>query len=241
MFIFFHLLTGLILGFLLGDIFHDRRWIIPCTIGAVLPDLIDKPLGHLILAGSIGYGRIYCHTLLFFFVMLITGLLVWHYLKSPVILALSIGIFSHGILDLLWLHLEIWFWPFMGPFPAKLPEDYFFTLFNRELSNLSEIILALIFCAGGVLFLVSLKNDALREKIHRIPKSIFWCGALILCMLSGITLAQGLGKLTGLNPGKIPMVLWGWTRPEEFIIGGVVFALAAWCLWRWQTAIPCKK
>jgi len=237
MFIFFHLLTGLLLGFLTGDLLRDRRWVLPCAIGSILPDLIDKPLGQIIFATSIGYGRIYCHTLLFFFVMLITGILVWHYLKSPVIIALSLGIFSHGILDLMWQNLKTWLWPFMGPFHGRLSEDYFFTLFNAELSNFSEMILAVVFCAGGILFLVSLKNKALRAKIHQIPNAVLWCGALILCMLTGISMALGLGKLTGLNPGKIHMVLLGWARPEEFIIGGVVFALAAWCLWRWQTSI----
>ena len=241
MFIFFHLLTGLLLGFLTGDLLHDRRWIIPCAIGAVLPDLIDKPLGLLLFADSLGNGRIYSHTLLFFFVMLVTGLLLWHYLKSPMILALSIGIFSHGILDLLWLNMKTWLWPFMGPFPGKLPDDYFFTLFNAELSNLSEVILAILFCAGGILFLMGLKTEALREKIRRIPKFFFASGAVLLCMLAGILLGLGLGKLTDLNPEKIPLVLVGWTRPEEFIIGGVVFALAAWCLWRWQTAITRGK
>jgi len=241
MFIFFHLLTGLLLGFLIGDILHDRRWIIPCAIGAILPDLIDKPLGLLLFAGSIGNGRIYGHTLLFFFVMLVTGLLVWRYLKSTVILALSAGILSHEILDLMWMKMETWLWPFMGPFPGKLPEDYFFTLFNAELDNLSEVILAILFCSGCILFLASLKNNAVREKLLRIPKNIFRCGAVILCMLSGILLGLGLGKLTNLNPGKIPPVIMGWTRPEEFIIGGVMLALAAWLLWRWQTGVTYRE
>jgi len=35
------------------------------ALGSMLPDIIDKPLGHIFLASSLGYGRIYSHTLLF--------------------------------------------------------------------------------------------------------------------------------------------------------------------------------
>ncbi|MDD1679205.1 MAG: hypothetical protein LUO93_08520 [Methanomicrobiales archaeon] len=45
MFFFFYLLIGFLTGLLIGDLFRDYRWVIPCAVGAVLPDLLDKPPG----------------------------------------------------------------------------------------------------------------------------------------------------------------------------------------------------
>lgn len=43
--------------------------------GAILPDLIDKPVGEIILSQSRSNGRLFAHMLLFAFILLFIGLL----------------------------------------------------------------------------------------------------------------------------------------------------------------------
>jgi hypothetical protein len=44
-----HLVIGLIAGFVLYELCHDQNVIVFCALGSVLPDIVDKPLGHLFL------------------------------------------------------------------------------------------------------------------------------------------------------------------------------------------------
>lgn len=44
-------------------------------VGSVLPDIIDKPLGGIILKDTIGNGRIYAHTLLFLLSLFVIGVI----------------------------------------------------------------------------------------------------------------------------------------------------------------------
>lgn len=83
-------------------------------IGAMLPDLIDKPLGLLLLKDQLSYGRIYAHTLLFFLLLLIPGL--WFYRKKgrSWLLVLALGSFGHLILDDIWNAPVTLFWPLLG-------------------------------------------------------------------------------------------------------------------------------
>ena len=46
-------------------------------IGSLLPDIIDKPLGMIILRDSLANGRIFAHTLLFLVVLTICGTYLW--------------------------------------------------------------------------------------------------------------------------------------------------------------------
>ena len=78
MYFFFHLITGIILGLLISDFLKDQRWFIPCAIGAVLPDLIGKPIGYLLFPTTIGFGRIYSHTLLITILIMIYGIKIPH-------------------------------------------------------------------------------------------------------------------------------------------------------------------
>lgn len=79
-------------------------------LGALLPDLIDKPLGHILLPGN--NGRIIAHTLLFSALLLLIGL-AW---KSA--LPLSLGVSMHQLLDSMYLSPESSLWPMLGPFPS---------------------------------------------------------------------------------------------------------------------------
>jgi hypothetical protein len=51
-----------------------------------------------------------------------------------------------------------------------------------------------------------------------------------LCILSGVFI--------GLSRGKHAISYLTWSRPEEFIIGGIVAAMAALLFWRWYHTKP---
>lgn len=224
MYFFFHLLTGIVIGLLIADLLNDRRWIIPCALGAVLPDLIDKPLGHIILVDSVSYGRIYGHTLLFFIMIIFTGLIVWKFWKSPAFFGLAIGIFSHQVLDLMWRQPANWFYPFMGPFQGHLPREYIFVLIKAELNNPSEVLVAVLLGLGALLYLKYRQRIREKENYRAILKmAILICG-LIFFVLGGIVIGKGMIGET--------LSFTGWSRPDEYILGGIVMVIMAYVAWR---------
>jgi len=229
MYFFFHLFTGIVLGFLCAELFHDRRWLIPCTIGAILPDLIDKPLGYLVLSSSIGYGRIFTHTLALALLIVAAGIAYWKLRNDPGLAALGIGILSHQVLDLMWRQPVNWYYPFLGPFHGGFTEDFFWVKFLEELHNPFEVIL-------GVMVLILLLALIFRSRISAALKEkraaislIMTFSALVFGSLAGILIGWGLG-------GHILKQV-GWGRPEELILGGIVIALASLLFWRWQSIV----
>lgn len=145
MYLLAHAMVGLLIGIVLAVIVGDRRVIALATLGAVLPDLIDKPLGHIILAGTVSYGRIYFHGLTILSLIIIAGLIFYHYHHRIGLLAIAAGMASHQILDGMWRHPVEWFWPFLGPLPYHgYPEDYFWESVLRELAQPSEWLFFLL-------------------------------------------------------------------------------------------------
>lgn len=139
MYLLAHAMVGLLIGVVIAAIVGDRRVLALAVLGAVLPDLIDKPLGHIVLAGTLGYGRIYFHGLTILFLVLVAGLLLYHYRRKFGLLALAAGMASHQVLDGMWRHPVEWFWPFLGPLPNHgYPVDYFWESVLRELAQPSE-------------------------------------------------------------------------------------------------------
>ncbi len=84
-------------------------------LGALLPDIIDKPLGH----GILGWdnGRLWAHTLLF-----VLALGAWAWMRaSPRLGALALGAGLHQLQDQLpWGDPASWLWPLGGAFPRGL-------------------------------------------------------------------------------------------------------------------------
>lgn len=83
-------------------------------VGALLPDLIDKPLGHALLPWD--NGRLWAHTLLF--AGLLIGLAVLT--ASRRVSAVGLGTAIHQLLDQAWQDPASWLWPFAGPFPRSV-------------------------------------------------------------------------------------------------------------------------
>jgi membrane-bound metal-dependent hydrolase YbcI (DUF457 family) len=137
MYFFTHLLVGIIIGVILSLYFRDNYLILACALGSVLPDLIDKPVGILLFADTIGYGQIYCHTLLFAGLVFIIALLGYSLYPriGLLILGLAVGIFSHQLLDAMWFKPVNWFWPTQGPFIGRERPDFFWNAFKRTIKN----------------------------------------------------------------------------------------------------------
>ena len=110
MFIFGHI--GLTFGLLYAvsrkfNFQPDYRYVI---IGSLLSDIIDKPLGNILLYEVLNNGRIIGHSLVF--VLLLTAIGI--YRKS--ILYVAYGVWMHLLLDSMWLNPTTLFWPLLGNF-----------------------------------------------------------------------------------------------------------------------------
>jgi len=83
-------------------------------IGSILPDIIDKPMGHVLLADIYSSSRIFCHTLLFTVLIALAGFYLKKRWNKNWLLVLSFGSFIHLILDQMWASPVTLFWPVYG-------------------------------------------------------------------------------------------------------------------------------
>jgi len=91
------------------------------VIGALLPDLLDKPLGRVIFPSTLANGRIIGHTLLFSFILFLIGLYLYKIREDIRIISLTMGSFFHLIEDQMWATPKTLFWPFFG---LSFPQDH---------------------------------------------------------------------------------------------------------------------
>ena len=142
MFIFAHVFCGALIGLAFWHLTNDRRALPICILGAILPDLLDKPLAML-SPGILGSGRTIGHSLIFFATIFVVGVLLWHYRHTLLGIAFACAIFSHQILDMMWTELVSWCYPFLGLFSTfmRLP-DYVGHYFWLQISSLSEWVFA---------------------------------------------------------------------------------------------------
>lgn len=137
------------------------------AIGALLPDLIDKPLGRIILDETIGSGRIFAHTLLFGTLLGLAGYYLYRQGK-PELLIIAGASFCHLLEDQIWNNPEVFFWPLLGwGFPKDTISgsfiEYLMIIFNRSYDPaftgtfVSEII--------GLLIIVLLTGKYIKVKI----------------------------------------------------------------------------
>lgn len=133
--------------------------IIFIMIGSMLPDTIDKPVGHFLFTGFFGNnGRLFSHTLLFALIILVMAVGLYVYNRKTWLLAVSFGVFMHLILDFMWRTPRTLFWPLFGlEFPRGDPESSWllrmiYNLLNSPSAYISELVLLI----GVVLFFVAL-------------------------------------------------------------------------------------
>lgn len=85
------------------------------TVGALLPNLVDKPLGTLLRPDFFGADRIYGHTLLFSTSIMVVALVATR--RGRVRrrwMAVAIGAMLHLVLDGMWTSGATLFWPVLG-------------------------------------------------------------------------------------------------------------------------------
>ncbi len=146
MFIFGHIGITILIFYLLQLTFPDlkgkiRYELIP--IGALLPDLIDKPLGRIILQETLSSGRIFAHTLIFW--VLIAGLILL-LVRDRRYLILPGAALMHLAEDFMWETPEVLFWPLMGwGFPADEIKGSFLDYFLAVVNNCYDPAVSVVF------------------------------------------------------------------------------------------------
>lgn len=106
------------------------------ALGAILPDLIDIPVGTVLLAGQLGSGEVFSHTLLAPTLLATVILLATRRgRRRRAWMALVVGWFLHLLLDGMWTSTETFLWPFFGfDFPSG-PEPYWSGLLERAFDD----------------------------------------------------------------------------------------------------------
>jgi membrane-bound metal-dependent hydrolase YbcI (DUF457 family) len=123
----------------------DRIDIRLLLIGSLLPDIIDKPIGHFFFGETFSNGRIFCHTLLFLIVITLGGLYLYWSRKKTWLFVLSFGTFSHLILDMMWLTPRTLLWPLYGFSFERLDltfwiQDMFRALLAHPIAGVPELV-----------------------------------------------------------------------------------------------------
>lgn len=214
MYLFAHVFSGALIGLGFWYLIHDRRALPVCIIGAVLPDLLDKPLA-LFFPDILGTSRTIGHSFLFFTVMLTAGIFLWHERRTLLGIAFACAVLSHQIFDSMWNLAGTWFFPLLGPFPVIRISDYLPHSLWLELSSPSELVFAL---ASGLIIAVwypgIVEDLVLPLTEHRKNR----VQVIIACLLGGMGACL---LLAGLNytPGSFfaPAYL-----PETDLMAGLV-------------------
>ncbi len=129
-------------------------------LGAILPDLLDKPLGELIFPGTFHSGKIFGHTLLVSACLVVAGSALYRSRKRTGVLSLGIGTTSHLLGDAMWNTAATFLWPLLGWFR---PEEAAGTWFQRMLYYLSSPYIFFTEMAGILILLYLAYRAGLTE------------------------------------------------------------------------------
>jgi membrane-bound metal-dependent hydrolase YbcI (DUF457 family) len=220
-----HLFIGLVIGLMGFQYLGDRRVIILAALGSVLPDLIDKPLGHILLNGSVDFGRIYAHSGLFLIALLVAALAYRRRKGSWILLALAAGTLSHLVLDSMWQMPVTVFYPLLGDFGLHHFPDYVGESLAREIGNTYEWVFGVV--------AVSMLMFTFQGRLGRFKERTVKFVPLIVRSLSFLLMIIGLvaivcAALSAYNP------LYGDTTPDQNLIVGLASSfggLIAYRIW----------
>ena len=119
----------------------DYRFIL---LGALLPDLIDKPLGHILLPDVLANGRTFLHTLLFLVLTILAAFIIYRQKCGMWGVYIAFGVLTHFIMDAMWCDPITFFWPLYGAFQknpgisAWILEIWIQTLFEEPCVYMPE-------------------------------------------------------------------------------------------------------
>lgn len=154
MIFFGHIGITLLFAYLVFAVFREKIDYRFLLVGAILPDLIDKPIGHYLLYGIFQNGRIFAHTLLFIGLLVLIALYVEKRYRFTGISVLALGALCHLTEDQMWQAPSTLFWPAFGwQFPKLDITDYegyiFDKIFHDPSAYVPEII-GLVIIAGFI-------------------------------------------------------------------------------------------
>jgi inner membrane protein len=180
--LFWHLgMTAVIIFVTLGRRRIDYRVVL---LGAILPDLLDKPIGRIFFEDTFQTSRIFGHTLAF---VLILMTFVQVFLRGETArrwFVLAIAALIHLALDAMWTQPVTLFWPLFGTdFPKDPVSEYWLQVllrpFEHPLEALKELAgLAVLIYLGFAFdlfrkqrFKEFIRTGKLEEKRGRFPES----------------------------------------------------------------------
>jgi len=142
----------------------DYRFVL---VGAILPDLIDKPIGAFLFRNTFHNSRIFGHTLLFSLLLLLIGLGRIKNNKGNRIFTLGISTSIHLVLDSMQLYKGILFWPLLGfKFPERPEGNWSEGTLQRLLTDPSYYLTEIVgFIIIMYFFVKLIKNKRLKEFI----------------------------------------------------------------------------
>ncbi len=134
-------------------------------IGSLLPDIIDKPVGHLFFRSAFNSGRIMAHTMVFLLLLCLTGLFFYRRRGRTWLLALAFGTATHLVFDQIWRQPHTLWWPAYGlAFDAADLTDWIPMMLHALFTEVTEFIPEATGATVLVLFVLLL----LRRKSVRV-------------------------------------------------------------------------
>jgi len=129
------LLIVLVLALQKVKVIKDPAWLYRIDLRmvvvlAMLPDILDKLLGHVLLSEELNNGRIFAHSLLF---LLVTSIMFGVSLRAWSWVYL-LPVLTHQLFDQMWKGLHTWLWPVFGFAFEKKDHDPW-RLWLHELSD----------------------------------------------------------------------------------------------------------
>jgi len=170
MFIFGHIGFTLGIFYILSRLSSKNNFLaaVPyIVVGSLLPDIIDKPLGRVILAETIGSGRIFAHTLFFVILLGLAGYYFYHK-GQPKLLIIAGASFCHLLEDQMWNNPKVFFWPLLGwEFPKDTISGSFIEYLMIILSRSYAPAFTEVFTSEmiGMLIIVFLTGKYIKSKI----------------------------------------------------------------------------
>ncbi len=134
----------------------DMRWLLA---GAVLPDLIDKPIGQILFKPHFENGRIFAHTFVLALLLFLAGTYQWKRRGDSRIILLAFGVASHLVLDRVWTEPTTALWPSMGSF---LHHPSMQTIIEQIQEYISDPVFWVSELSGAALLVVSLRYLGVR-------------------------------------------------------------------------------
>jgi hypothetical protein len=219
---FAHIFAGVIIGLVTLDLTKDRRSLPICIIGAILPDLIDKPLS-IIFPQVMSSSRTLGHALLFAGLVCAVAIVIWRYRSSIVGIAFACAIFSHQVLDTMWTIPSTWFFPAFGPFlPYSVP-DYFGHFFWIEIGTPSEWIFAY---ASFIIIVVLYFSSILPGDQTRLGSTLFRTLPVTAVLTGGMGLVFIIGGLGYSFPAIMTSTYTGVT----LIMAGIIAIIGTFAM-----------